>query len=86
MRCYICDSLLSTPTWNSLHKAYEPCPTCMDIIHHVFETNTPEYNSLEELEWEEGLEDVVEDEGDPDGVGDSNPPQHGDIRKERLVR
>ena len=49
MRCYICDSVLSTPVWNSLYKAYEPCPTCMDIIHHVFE-DTPEQPPSEDEE------------------------------------
>lgn len=81
MRCYICDSLLATPVWNSLYKAYEPCPSCMDIIHNVFE-DTPEQLSLEM----EDEEDVVEGESSSDGVGDSDPSPFEYIGKEGLTR
>ncbi len=76
MRCYICDSVLSSPVWNSQLKAYEPCPTCMDIIHHVFE-DAPEQNSPDE----ESLEDV-EDISDERSFGDSNPKPDEPLGKE----
>lgn len=33
MRCYICDRALTTPSFNSDTQGYEPCETCMEVIH-----------------------------------------------------
>lgn len=33
MRCYICDRVLSDPHFNSEINGYEPCDTCMAVIH-----------------------------------------------------
>lgn len=80
MRCYICDSVLSAPVWNGQLKAFEPCPTCMDIIHHVFE-DTPEPLSVEE----ESLDDA-ENDNNSESYGDSYPEPDEFVRKEDLAR
>lgn len=33
MRCYICNSVLAEPRYNSDTEAYEPCEMCMLVIH-----------------------------------------------------
>lgn len=33
MRCFICNRVLSEPNYNKDHEAYDPCDTCMVIIH-----------------------------------------------------
>jgi hypothetical protein len=37
MRCKICDSSIARPVWNNQLKDWEICPTCLDIVNHVFE-------------------------------------------------
>ncbi len=72
MRCHICDSLLSSPTWNSLHEDYDPCPTCLEMIMHVFE-DPPEQFELDLDAEEESLsDDVLATEDSGEGFEDSN--------------
>ncbi len=33
MRCHICNMLLEEPVYNSDHKDYDPCPSCLVVIH-----------------------------------------------------
>lgn len=33
MRCNICDNSLSEPVYNRMLEAWEPCPTCLAVIH-----------------------------------------------------
>lgn len=69
MRCNICDSVLSSPTYNSQIGTFEPCPTCLDVINSVFD-DTPEQLPLP-LE-EESTEDVDQDEYGDESVGNSD--------------
>jgi NAD-dependent SIR2 family protein deacetylase len=32
MKCYICDSTLSTPKYDRDHEDWEPCGHCMEIV------------------------------------------------------
>lgn len=35
MRCFICDRVIDEPQYNSDHKDYEPCDTCLTIIQEL---------------------------------------------------
>ncbi len=35
MRCHICDRVLSEPRFNSDHKDYDPCDTCLEVVYDV---------------------------------------------------
>lgn len=37
MRCYICDKVLSEPQFNTDHRSYDPCQTCLDVIQGVLD-------------------------------------------------
>jgi cytidine deaminase len=50
MKCYICDAGIENPKYNSAHKNYEPCTTCLEIINEVFEDYVEEEDEREEEE------------------------------------
>lgn len=37
MKCYICDATLAEPIFNRETNAYEPCGTCMAVIHDTLD-------------------------------------------------
>lgn len=37
MRCYICDVALSEPRFNADHEDYEPCETCIAVVHDTLD-------------------------------------------------
>jgi hypothetical protein len=41
MRCKICDSMMSKPTWNKDLQDWEVCGDCLEVIFSVFE-DSPE--------------------------------------------
>lgn len=57
MRCYICDSILSTEAtqWNSDHEEWDPCPTCLTVIADVFSDPLDEDEITYLLEKEEDI-------------------------------
>lgn len=36
MRCHICDNNLSSVVYNADHDDFDPCGTCLEVIHNVF--------------------------------------------------
>lgn len=44
MRCHICDKLLSKDEiqYNPLHKDWDPCGVCLDVIYNLFEPKNEE--------------------------------------------
>lgn len=60
MHCFICDREQSNISFNVLHKDFDPCPTCQEVIDNVFgdssdsdievETAEPTAEELLELE------------------------------------
>lgn len=59
MRCYICNKVLDAPRYNRLHKDYDPCNTCLEVIHGVFNDFPDEFETGEAIF--NPLLDTVED-------------------------
>jgi hypothetical protein len=51
MRCKICDSMMSKPTWNKDLQDWEVCGDCLEVIFSVFE-DSPEEVSLSKADAE----------------------------------
>lgn len=49
--------MLEQPQWSALHKDWEPCPVCREIIDNVFE-DTPDED---QLSFEHIEEEIVEE-------------------------
>jgi cytidine deaminase len=63
MKCYICDKQLADDeiSFNSQHKDFEPCGTCLEIIENVFEPlDEEQIEWLIESELENDEEEIVE--------------------------
>ncbi len=56
MRCFICDVVLSEKEvkFNTDHKDFEPCTSCIDAVNEIFEPlDEEEISRLIEEEWPE---------------------------------
>ena len=60
MRCRICDSAIENPKYNSDHKDYDPCTTCLEIINEVFEDYVEEHEERKEKDNE--INDLADNE------------------------
>lgn len=61
MRCYICDRALTEPVFNAEIDGYEPCDTCMAVIHDAIGNFTDKPAADEDAFDDELLELLYED-------------------------
>lgn len=57
MRCKICDSALTNPTWNAQLGDWEVCTTCLEIINDVFHDHPESIEIPDEDEVDEEIDE-----------------------------